>query len=227
MINNSISDEDAQESVYYSIEREELLGMASSVEGRVLEVGCGAGLTLALAKRMGAVEVVGIELRPDVALAASRNPLLDSILSVDFNEVSEESLNGKFDLVLLSHVLEHFSDPSVVLEKIKNLLKPTGELLLAVPNVRHISVLGPLLWSGSFDYVESGILDNTHLRFFTRSSIVKMLRESGWKVNKVLLENGGPRARVVSAMTLGFFDEFVSYAINISASPIGAGVGES
>src|SRR6185369_625943 len=90
---------------------------------------------------------------------------------------------GPFDHIIFADVLEHLRDPWKALNKAKDLLKEDGSILISIPNIGHNSVIIDLI-NGKFNYRETGLLDNTHLRFFTRESLTKMVEEAGLYVAK-------------------------------------------
>jgi 2-polyprenyl-3-methyl-5-hydroxy-6-metoxy-1,4-benzoquinol methylase len=87
----------------------------------------------------------------------------------------------KFDYIIFADVLEHLYDPWKVLSSVKNLLKDNGSLFISIPNIGHNSVIIDLL-NGKFEYREVGLLDNTHIRFFTRVSLQRMINEAGFEI---------------------------------------------
>lgn len=129
---------------------------------RVLDVGCGPGYLLAPLAARG-FQVVGVDRTGPVA--ADLNGELPP-------------LEGSFDFVLLADVLEHLQYPERVVAWTLRYLKPDGRLVISVPNVAHMYVRWRLLW-GAFDYQDRGILDRTHLRFFTRRSFATFLDDCG------------------------------------------------
>lgn len=217
MINEKISGSDTPTNIYYAIERLPLISLLDRPPGRVLEVGCGAGLSLKYLKQNGAVETVGVELRSEVAAAAQENGDIDRVFNLNFITEDLPADEGLFDTVIFSHVLEHFPDPEYILNKIKKYLSPDARLLIAVPNIRHWSVVVPLIFNGRFDYQDSGILDNTHLRFFTKSSLIRMLEGAGFKVVECKLEVNGAKSKLLSSISFGGADQFAGYAINVLA----------
>lgn len=93
------------------------------------------------------------------------------------------SLKGKnYDFVVLADVLEHLSRPDAILKSIGGLLKSQGKILLSVPNISHIGIVSSLL-NGEFEYEEEGLLDKTHIKFFTRSSLRKLLERNGYEIS--------------------------------------------
>jgi SAM-dependent methyltransferase len=155
-----------------------LLGRPRSV----LDVGCGEGQNGAVARRRGA-RVVGVD-ADGAALrrAASR---LDAVLSVDLARPGalpaalETAAPGeRFEVALLADVLEHVADPWRLLAEVVSLLADGGHVIVSVPNVAAWPVRARLL-AGRFDYEASGVLDATHLRFFTRRSLLALVDEAG------------------------------------------------
>lgn len=145
---------------------------------RVLDVGCGTGATLKELRDAVHCEVVGIEPHPRRAQAARDDGLdvRDGLLS----DYSPEGL-GRFDAVLLLDVLEHLADPVELLQAVKPWLRPQGALVASVPNVGHWTVRLDLL-RGRFDYTDAGIMDATHLRWFTRESFRRLFETNGYRI---------------------------------------------
>ena len=94
---------------------------------------------------------------------------------------SEKLKDEKYDYIIFADVLEHLYDPKNVLKKTKEFLKPKGNILISIPNIAHNSVIIELL-NNNFDYTDVGLLDNTHVRFFTYNSLIKMFNECGLKI---------------------------------------------
>lgn len=150
----------------------------------VLDVGCGVGLNGAFAKRRGA-HVTGIETDSDAAARA--RGLLDEVISADITDARalRSALGGRrFDLILLADVLEHTAEPLDVLARLLDHLEDDGHVIVSLPNVAAWTVRLGLL-AGRFEYTRSGILDDTHLRFFTRDSAGDLLRRAGLEVLSV------------------------------------------
>ncbi|MFP5375590.1 MAG: methyltransferase domain-containing protein [Acidimicrobiia bacterium] len=144
---------------------------------RVLDVGCAAG-DLGRALRRRGCRVAGVELDPAAAEAA--RSALDEVLTGDVGELDLVGHFGKesFDVVVLGDVLEHLPDPVAALRRLQPLLAPEGSVVASIPNVAHGAVRLALL-AGRFDYRPLGLLDSTHLRFFTRASVYETFREAG------------------------------------------------
>lgn len=206
---------------YYNHLRPALASLFPRGAARVLDIGCGTGRTLERFKELGSTETVGIELREDVAAIARRNPAVSRIFVGDFLNLELPYADGFFDVVVASFVLEHVADPWVAVKRIRSLLSPKGVLIGSLPNVRHLSVSVPLLLRGRWEYQPQGIMDWTHLRFFTRSTIEQLMSESGFSVERMDAEIVGLKNRVVHAMTLGLFPDLCGYAFNFVARPLG------
>jgi 2-polyprenyl-3-methyl-5-hydroxy-6-metoxy-1,4-benzoquinol methylase len=147
----------------------------------VLDVGCSRGATAAVLRARGVQTVVGIE--PDPGDAAQAALVCDRVL-VKPLEAVPEGFPGAFDAVLFGDVLEHLSDPSAALSQVRPWLSPSGVVVASVPNVGHWSVVADLL-AGRFDYVPYSLLSGTHIRFFTRASLVDLFEASGYCVQDV------------------------------------------
>jgi 2-polyprenyl-3-methyl-5-hydroxy-6-metoxy-1,4-benzoquinol methylase len=156
--------------------------------GRVLELGCAAGVFgKALKDRHPGTHVTGIDAgRAAAALAASR---LDRVICARMEDVdfAREGLRaGEFDLVVAGDILEHLVDPWGMLGRLRGLLAPGGRLVASIPNVRNFQVVAALALEGRFQYVERGLLDVTHLRFFTFDEILVMLDDAGFVLETFL-----------------------------------------
>jgi SAM-dependent methyltransferase len=163
---------------YYQGCNDALLQAVPTDSRAILEVGCGEGM---LGARLKAVlpeaTLFGIEREPGVALQAQQR--LDEVFTLDI-QVDDPPLEpASLDCMLLGDVLEHLTDPEEVLMRYRRFLKPNGSLLCSIPNVQHHSVLQALV-KGDFQYTEEGLLDATHLRFFTHSTIIKLLMDAGF-----------------------------------------------
>lgn len=164
---------------YYTHARTELINLIPSpknTEIRVLEIGCGAGSTLAKIKYMWPnSKVFGVEIDDDIASLGSK--YLDIIQgNIETMELPYEQ--NYFDYIILGDVLEHLFNPDAALQKLLPYLKNDGCVVASIPNVQHVSVLLPLLY-GMFDYKDAGILDRTHVKFFTLKSVKELaLRNS-------------------------------------------------
>ncbi len=146
----------------------------------ILDVGCGEGHFAALVAKAGN-RVVGIDCLQEAAQAAAMEQYIPADLDGGLTGAKSALAKQTFDLVMLQDVLEHLRSPDQMLEDCKPLLKPHGRIAVSVPNVANITVRLGLLF-GRFDYRPRGILDRTHLRFFTRKTARQMLEAAGYEV---------------------------------------------
>lgn len=150
---------------------------------RVLDVGASTGF-LAQTLRSHGCAVTGIEIDPEAARQAEE--FCDRVIVGDVEELDLEAELGReiFDVVVFGDVLEHLRDPLGTLERFKPLLKSDGYVVASVPNVAHGSVRLALL-QGKFRYRSLGLLDDTHLRFFTRASLEELFEDAGFFVSEM------------------------------------------
>lgn len=163
-----------------------LLEMMVPAPARVLDIGCFCGGTGRwLKRRFPGVEVIGIESSAPAAARAraSYERVIEApIENVDFE--AEDLLPGSVDAIVAADVLEHLVNPWAVLQRLRPLLTPQGALYVSLPNVRNLNVLLRLV-NGEWRYAGAGILDVSHLRFFTRAQAIEMLAETGWRTHEI------------------------------------------
>ena len=147
---------------------------------RALDVGAADGF---LAERLTAQGWSVTALERDPELAGRARGRCKEVVVADL-ESAARLLHGPFDAIVYGDVLEHLSDPRAALLALDQTLAPGGTVIVSVPNVAHLWVRLSLL-IGRFDYADRGILDRTHLRFFTRRTLVALLREAGLSVTEL------------------------------------------
>lgn len=157
-----------------------LLEMASGERpGRVLDLGCGSGFTAAALRRAGHV-VVGVDASPDPETARRVDRLV--VADLDLGLPKEVAAEGPFDVVVAADVLEHLRSPDRLLRQLHDVCTPETILLASVPNISHWYPRARI-GLGRFDYDHRGILDATHLRFFTWRSFAGLAYRAGWLVD--------------------------------------------
>jgi 2-polyprenyl-3-methyl-5-hydroxy-6-metoxy-1,4-benzoquinol methylase len=143
---------------------------------RVLELGTATGyMSRALVER--GCTVVGIEFNPKMAEQASEFCERMIVGDLDALDIEGELGEDRFDAIIAADVLEHLKDPLTLLKRLRPLLKPDGCFVISIPNIAHGSVRLALL-SGQFNYQDIGLLDATHLRFFTQETLAQLLDEA-------------------------------------------------
>jgi len=147
---------------------------------RVLDIGCGEGFFAKQVAEAGN-SVVGVDALRTPEHIQVFEDYIQTDLEGGLGRVSERMGERRFDRILLQDVLEHVRDPARLLVETRDLLSANGLLLVSVPNVANVTVRLSLL-VGRFEYAERGILDRTHLRFFTRKSARRLLLESGFEI---------------------------------------------
>lgn len=165
---------------YYQHARPELMALVPTTAGRVLDIGCGAGFLGAALKQRQSVEVWGVERDNETATAARKQ--LDRVLCGDVETLGDDLPIGHFDCIVLGDILEHLRRPDQLLRRAHTWLADGGSLVASLPNVRHHSVVAGLL-AGNWTYEAAGLLDDDHLRFFTRREIEKLFFRAGFEIS--------------------------------------------
>lgn len=148
---------------------------------RALDVGAADGFLADLLTRQG-WQVTALERDP--AQAAKARGRCHEVIVADLDEAAPR-LEGSFDAIVYGDVLEHLSDPLPVLVTLNRSLAPGGRVIVSVPNVAHLWVRLSLLL-GRWEYADRGILDRTHVRFFTRRSFVRFLGDAGLAIEELV-----------------------------------------
>jgi 2-polyprenyl-3-methyl-5-hydroxy-6-metoxy-1,4-benzoquinol methylase len=179
---------------------------------KILEIGAGSGETLLKAKELGvAEEIVGVELVP-LENSNQSHPDMDRFIIGDIETADLALPREYFDVILSGDVLEHLVDPWKTVKRLSFYLKPKGYFITSIPNFREIKTLANVVLLGNFKYTNTGILDNTHLRFFCKKNMVDLFEQNGFTVIKILsnldLLKKGRRA-FLNKLTFRLFAEFL------------------
>jgi 2-polyprenyl-3-methyl-5-hydroxy-6-metoxy-1,4-benzoquinol methylase len=129
------------------------------------------------------VHVTGIE--PFASAARVASSRLDRLLEADVNDGIVALEGQRFDCIVCNDVLEHLADPWDTLKRLRPLMAPGGTLVASLPNMRFMPVLKDLVLKGEWRYVEQGVMDRTHLRFFTRKNMQTLFEESGYQLTQL------------------------------------------
>lgn len=148
----------------------------------VLDIGCSTGYYGAYIKKHKHSKVYGVEISDDRKEAAK---VLDGVYSFDLDgDWSPELAERKYDVIFMGDVIEHLKDPTEALRKAKELLSPNGRIFVSTPNVAHLSIRLELL-GGNFEYEKMGILDSTHLKYFTHRSLTQIAADAGLAIDRI------------------------------------------
>lgn len=197
---------------YFRYPREDVVAVVPARCRRILDLGCAAGLVGRALKRRGPCEVIGVERDPRAAAAARE--ALDVVLELDL-EAPEDPLcarfgAARFDALIYADILEHLLDPWATLARQRHLLEPGGALIVSLPNVRHYPVVAGLL-RGRWSYQREGVLDRTHLRFFTLASALELITGAGYEVVEVHAEIHASRGMTwLGALSFGLLRGFLT-----------------
>jgi 2-polyprenyl-3-methyl-5-hydroxy-6-metoxy-1,4-benzoquinol methylase len=178
MNNVKIRDLNYKPDGYYSNSSDKMLKYIPANVTCTLEFGCACGNFSKLIKEKYGAQCWGVEI--DISSAESAKSKLDKVLNLDAHEAVKHLPPNYFDCIILNDVLEHMVDPYSLLVKIKPLLKENGMLIASIPNIRFWRTFKDFVIHGNWDYTDSGILDKTHLRFFTYKSIKKIFNQLGY-----------------------------------------------
>lgn len=170
---------------YYEHARPELLNLMRHEPRFVLDVGCGGGATGALLKQhYPNAHVTGVEMNPEAADIARRR--IDRLLEENVERLDFEAVGfaaKSIDVVFFPDVLEHLYDPWHLVRRLKPFLSDDCQVLASIPNVRNFWLMSELA-RGNWDYVEEGLLDVTHIRFFTRKGVVQFFEQTGYRIER-------------------------------------------
>jgi 2-polyprenyl-3-methyl-5-hydroxy-6-metoxy-1,4-benzoquinol methylase len=149
---------------------------------KVLDFGCSTGYYGSYIKEHKKCTVYGVEISEDKYAARK---VLDGVYSFDLDgDWPTEVYERTYDVIFFGDVIEHLKDPGEVLKKSLKLLKKDGKIFISTPNVAHISVRLELL-GGGFEYENMGILDNTHLKYFTLNSLTSIVTTAGYDIIRI------------------------------------------
>ncbi|MGY3793719.1 class I SAM-dependent methyltransferase [uncultured Aquimarina sp.] len=165
---------------YFNNTRHEMLDFLPKNTKTLLDVGCGEGAFASMIKEKFQTETWGIELMKEEGEKAKK--LLDKVFIGEVEGFIDELPDDYFDTIYFNDVLEHLVDPYVVLEKMKSKLSKDGVIISSIPNMRYHSALKNLVLNKNWEYEDHGIMDKTHLRFFTGKSIANMYTRLGYKI---------------------------------------------
>ena len=202
---------------YFSYCRQDLVDLVPVEAKTILEIGCGVGNTGRVLKSIQGREVVGVDIVPEVKEKADK--VYDLFVLGNIENMELKYPDGFFDCIIYGDVLEHLIDPWMLLKKHHKLLKPGGCVIASIPNIRYYRVMKDLLFNGRFDYKESGIMDKTHLRFFTLNGIMTLFQNADFELVNINRKIRGSKAmKFFNFIFLGRIKEFLSFQYIIKAT---------
>ena len=193
------------DTLYFNNARPEIVDLVPSDSRRILDVGCNNGSFGKIIKEKLNAEVWGVELNKTAGEFAILK--LDNVIIGDINEVLPELPNGYFDCICFNDVIEHLIDPWHLLMSIKEKLTDEGIIICSIPNIRHSSILKEYLFKGEWNYQNSGILDWTHLRFFTHKNIIRMFSNLDYEILKMkgINPTGSLKYKIMNILLFNLF----------------------
>jgi SAM-dependent methyltransferase len=187
--------------LYYNSFNPTLRDVLRRAPSRILELGCSAGrLGEFIREKYPGTHHTGIEMNPEAAaLARTRlDRVIESRLE-DIDFAAEGIAEGSIDTFIAGDVLEHLYDPWRALVRVRPLLAPDAQVAVSVPNIRNLLVTGQLHNEGTWRYTPAGLLDITHIRFFTVRDVIRMMDETGYQVVDVKSNLDGRYAELYAA----------------------------
>jgi len=206
---------------YFTHTRPEMAALVPGEARRLLEIGCSSGGFAASIARPGRV-MWGIELDPTAAEQARSRQVFDRLFNCGFDAALPQLESSSFDCIIANDVIEHLTDPWVAARSIHSLLAPGGQLVMSIPNIRYWEVVRDLWIEGQWEYEDSGIMDRTHLRFFTISSIRRILMSTGFRIDRLFGISRGPeppwKLKLISKVVCRDYEELLFRQIAVVAS---------
>ncbi len=192
---------------YFEGQRSDVADLIPGACGRILDVGCGYGGLGRNLRAQGMAQVFGVEINPEAG--AQLAGVYTDYWIGDVEQVILPDDIKDFDCIVFADVLEHLRDPWGTLTRYLQRLKPGGYMVASIPNVRNIALLYNLVVRGQWRYEESGLLDRTHLRFFTRREILDLFSQAGLEIELIRenRENLSWKRRILSAPLLALIPD--------------------
>jgi len=166
--------------------REDIVSLIKGKDLNVLDIGCATGVTGKYLKDKGIASFVyGVEYLPEMGKEAAGFLNQVEIGDIQNNEVINRIPDNKFEYIILGDVLEHLYDPWIVLKKLSSKLLVGGRVIISLPNIGHIDVMIHLLFRKTWPLNERGIFDKSHLRYFAKNDVAKLIISSGLSVEMI------------------------------------------
>jgi 2-polyprenyl-3-methyl-5-hydroxy-6-metoxy-1,4-benzoquinol methylase len=221
------------ELTYHNRTRKEMLPFIPVNARSILDVGCGEGNFGEQLVQMGK-NVWGIEPHIDsflISLQKLKGSFNGTFLDFIFARQRPQAhpstdviLSQRFDCIVFNDVLEHLADPWGALGAAKDILSPGGCVVASIPNVRYYKILKQLLFKKDWRYVDQGILDRTHLRFFTHKSIIRLFDASGYQVEMIrgINKSSTPVVSILNVILFNLLSGCLFHQFAVRAYPTNA-----
>ncbi len=192
---------------YYQSTRADMLQFIPTGARRTLELGCGEGNFSALLKDRLNAETWAVEINEECARNAATK--LYKVINDDAYNCLGELPEEYFDCIICFDFLEHLVDPYSLLTLLKTKSVKDGVFITSIPNIRYYRVFMDFVLHGNWDYKEQGVLDKTHLRFFTYKSIIKMFEELEFEIllTKGIHSTRSRTCKLIQLLTFNFFSD--------------------
>ncbi len=192
---------------YYQQNRLEMLEFVPKESQKILDIGCGEGNFAAILKESTNAQIWGIEKNENAASLAKEK--LDKVLVGDIVEIVKDLEKNSFDCIVLNDILEHLAYPNNLLKNLKAILSKDGVIVFSVPNVRYLLNLKRLLINKDWRYEDEGVLDRTHLRFFTKKSLIETFKSLDYEI--LVIKGINPltawKFNIINFLFLGFLTD--------------------
>lgn len=220
-ISSQLSEQYTNKSVdYFRLQRREVLDYLPDNAKSVLDVGCAGGNFGKLIKSERGCEVWGVEPSKNAAIEAEQH--LDKVINNIFGPDLLELSDKRFDAIFFNDVLEHIAVPETALAATKQYLNENGCVIASIPNVLYFPVVKQLLFDQDWKYAEHGVMDNTHLRFFTRKSMERLFNECGFRIERIEGINPliTPKYRLANFLLLNHLRDWKYIQFVVVARPV-------
>jgi 2-polyprenyl-3-methyl-5-hydroxy-6-metoxy-1,4-benzoquinol methylase len=200
---------------YYSNRRLEMVSFIPKTASKILDCGCGEGFFAEEVQlQFPDAEVWGLELDSESAETARKK--IHTVLQGDLDATISQLPENYFDCISFNDVLEHLVNPYEILTRLRKNLTANGVIICSIPNVRYWRVFKKYVFGKNFRYEDNGVMDRTHLRFFTKRSIEEMFQDLGFSIleMKGLKPTPSVGFHIANALTLGSIKDckYIQYA---------------
>lgn len=200
---------------YFALERPEMIGFVPAEAKTILEFGCGEGNFGNALKTKNNAEVWGLEIDEEAAKIAQQK--LHKVLVGDALQKIAELPDNYFDAIIFNDVLEHLIDPYAVLAQLKSKLSAKGVIVASIPNIRFFRSFFDFVFRGNWEYTPNGIMDQTHIRFFTKKSIDGLFSKQGYSIvtKQGINKSKSLKPVIASVLTLGAWSDiaYLQFAV--------------